>query len=72
MSAQSFTCRTQPASAASVGSIVAMPSRRRWSRQSATQSTCCSIDTIMFDSTDGLPGPVTVKKFGNPTVVSPR
>ena len=25
--------------------------------QSATQSTCCSIDTIMFESTDGLPGP---------------
>ena len=27
---------------------------------SAIQSTCCSIDTIMFDSTDGLCGPVTV------------
>ena len=24
------------------------------------KSTCCSIDTIMFDSTDGLPGPVIV------------
>ena len=26
----------------------------------------------MLDSTDGLPGPVTVKKLGNPTVVRPR
>ena len=26
----------------------------------------------MFDSTDGLPGPVIRKQFGNPTVVSPR
>ena len=26
----------------------------------------------MFDSTDGLPGPVIVKKFGKPTVIKPR
>ena len=26
----------------------------------------------MFESTDGLPGPVMVKKLGKPTVVSPR
>jgi len=26
----------------------------------------------MFDSTDGLPGPVMVKKFGNPLVIKPR
>jgi len=55
-----------------VGSIVVIPSARRWARQSATQSTCCSIDTIMFDSTEGLPGPVMVKRFGKPTLVSPR
>ena len=41
-------------------------------RHSATQSTCCSIDTTMFDSTDGLPGPVIMKKFGNPVVMRPR
>ena len=28
--------------------------------QSAIQSTCCSIETTMLDSTDGLPGPVTM------------
>jgi hypothetical protein len=42
------------------------------SRHSATQSTCCSIDTVMFDRTEGLPGPVSMKKFGNPAVMSPR
>jgi hypothetical protein len=26
----------------------------------------------MLDSTEGLPGPVMVKKLGKPTVVSPR
>ena len=26
----------------------------------------------MFARTDGLPGPVMVKKFGNPTVCTPR
>ena len=36
------------------------------------QSTCCSIDTIMFDSTEGLPGPVTMKRFGNPTDATSR
>src|SRR3954467_2448226 len=40
--------------------------------QSLTQSTCCSIDTAMLDSTEGLPGPVMAKKLGKPTVVRPR
>ena len=26
----------------------------------------------MFDSTDGLPGPVIMKRFGKPTVIRPR
>ncbi len=26
----------------------------------------------MFDSTDGLPGPVIMNRFGNPTVIRPR
>src|SRR5215210_1442932 len=72
MSAQSLTCCTHPASAVSVGSIRVNPWARRVSSWSATQSMCCSIDTVMFDSTDGLPGPVTMNRFGNPVVVSPR
>ena len=39
---------------------------------SVIQSTCCSIDTIMLDSTDGLPGPVIMNRFGNPFVMRPR
>ena len=26
----------------------------------------------MFDNTDGLPGPVIMKRLGNPDVISPR
>ena len=40
--------------------------------QSVIHSTCCSMDTAMFESTDGLPGPVIVKRFGNPADISPR
>ena len=40
--------------------------------QSATQSTCCSIATSMLTSTEGLPGPVMVKRFGKPAVAMPR
>ena len=40
--------------------------------QSAIHSTCCSIDTGMLLSTDGLPGPVIVNRFGNPGTASPR
>ena len=72
MSPKSLTCCTQPASAAGVGSIVVSCCSRMWARQAPIQSTCCSIDTTMFDSTDGLPGPVMVKKFGKPLVISPR
>ena len=72
MSAQSWLCCTQPASASGVGSIRSRFSARRRCRQSAIQSTCCSIETTMFDSTDGLCGPVIVKKLGNPVVIRPR
>ena len=34
--------------------------------QSAIQSTCCSIETTMLLSTDGLPGPVIMNRFGKP------
>ena len=40
--------------------------------QSAIQSTCCSIDTTMLLSTDGLPGPVIMNRFGKPASSSPR
>src|SRR5438128_1727054 len=40
--------------------------------QSAIQSTCCSMDTIMLLSTEGLPGPVMANRLGNPATVSPR
>ncbi len=72
MSPKSLLCWTQPASAIGVGSMVSNPSRWRAARASLTHSTCCSIDTTMFDSTDGLPGPVIMNRLGNPTVVSPR
>src|SRR5215471_4723119 len=69
---QSATCWFHPASAVGVGSMVSKPWSRRSARQSAIHSTCCSIDTDMLESTDGLPGPVMVKRLGNPTVVRPR
>ena len=58
--------------ASGVASIVDCP----WASMEATQSqihtTCCSIDTIMFVSTDGLPGPVIVNMFGKPAPARPR
>src|SRR6266540_1871845 len=46
------------------------PLLRRYSTQSAIQSACCSIDTIMLLSTEGLPGPVMVKRFGKPAMAT--
>ena len=40
--------------------------------RSAIHSTCCSIDTTMFESTDGLPGPVMVNRLGKPATMMPR
>ena len=36
--------------------------------QSPIQFTCCSMATSMLLSTDGLPGPVMVNRFGNPCI----
>ena len=72
MSAPSLTCRPQPSSASWVGSMVSKPPSRRSRNVSATKSTCCSIDTAMFDSTDGLPGPVIMYRLGKPTLNRPR
>ncbi len=35
-------------------------------------STCCSIDTTMLLSTDGLSGPVMVNRLGKPAIATPR
>ena len=43
-----------------------------WAMHSVIHSTCCSIDTGMLDSTDGLCGPVIVNRFGNPATTKPR
>ena len=59
---QSLTC-AYPSGLSDLGGLDGLRPRERSSaRQSATQSTCCSIDTAMFDSADGLPGPVIRKE----------
>ena len=40
--------------------------------QSPIHLTCCSMDTIMFVNTDGLPGPLIVNKLGKPEVPRPK
>ncbi len=69
------TCWTWSVQAAAAGpsaSIVPAPCSRSQARQSPIHSTCCSIATGMLDSTDGLPGPVIVNRFGNPGTATPR
>ena len=65
-SATVFTHATHSACASSVASIVESPSASSDEITSRMYSTCCSIDTTMLVSTDGLPGPVTVNRFGKP------
>ena len=72
MSAQSVQCTRQPSSATGVGSMVSKPFSRMCTNVSRIQSTCCSIDTIMLENTDGLPGPVIMYRLGKPTDVRPR
>ena len=72
MAAQSATCWFHPASASAVGSMVSWPPDRRSTRASVTNSTCCSMATAMFASTDGLPGPVIMNRLGKPSLMSPR
>ena len=40
--------------------------------QSVINSTCCSIAIGTFVKTEGLPGPVIVKKLGKPGICKPR
>jgi hypothetical protein len=70
--ATSVTCRIHAASASPVASAVAYPCADRYPMQSVIHSTCCSIDSAMLLSTEGDPGPVTMSRFGNPCVATPR
>src|SRR5215475_4505774 len=68
----SLTCATHCSCACGVASMEVRPVLRMVSIQSEIHSTCCSIDTGMFERTDGLCGPVTVKKFGKLAMEIPR
>src|SRR3984957_20380873 len=70
--ATSRTCATQFSSASACASMRLSPSSRKYPMQSATHSTCCSIDGSMLVSTAGLPGPVMVKRLGKPAMPRPR
>src|SRR3954469_3952880 len=50
----------------------ARPWSRRYWRQSAVQSTCCSHARIIWLLTPGLCGPVIMNRFGKPAIISPR
>src|SRR3954467_639820 len=71
-SATRFTYSTHASCASGVASIVAWSFAFRCATQSAIQSTCCWIDTSMLVSTEGLPGPLIVKKLGKPCTLRPR
>src|SRR5262245_39317912 len=45
--------------------------RRCW-MQAVIHSTWCSIEVTMLVRTEGLPGPVTVNRFGKPATPNPR
>src|SRR4029077_8032193 len=68
----SATCAPQAARACEAASVGARLLRRIRALHAVTHSTCCSIDTGMFDSTDGLCGPVIVNRFGKPALIRPR
>ena len=70
--AVSCTCSTQLFSALSSGSIDICRWFRIYMIVSVTKSTCCSILTIILLFTEGLPGPVIIKKLGNDSDISPR
>jgi hypothetical protein len=66
--ATSRTCATQFSPASACASMRLSPSSRKYPMQSATHSTCCSIDGSMLVSTEGLPGPV---RLGKPAMPRP-
>ena len=65
-------CSIHSSCASGAASMVLSPWSRRWRNASVIQSTWSSIEATMFVSTDGLPGPVTVKRFGKPATWIPR
>src|SRR5262245_50525410 len=71
-SAAALTCPTQASTASGVASIEPTALSRRYFRQSPIHVTWWWIDIIMFVSTEGLPGPVMVNKFGMPGTPRPR
>src|SRR6202047_4404627 len=70
--ATSRTSATQFSSASACASMRLSPSSHKYPMQSATHSTCCSIDGSMLVSTEGLPGPVMVKRLGKRAMPRPR
>ena len=46
--------------------------RRKSAMQLLAHSTCCSMETTMLLSTEGLPGPVMMNRFGKPATMMPR
>ena len=65
------TSAVQTASASGSASMRSKPRSTMWARQSAIQSTCCSIDSMTLLNTAGLPGPVIMNRFGNPEATRP-
>ncbi len=55
------------ASCASVVGSIGCTHRPAGAHSAVIQSTCCSAPQTMLATTEGLPGPVIVKKFGNPS-----
>ena len=49
-----------------------IPRRVAASINSTAQSTCTSACRTMFASTDGLPGPLKLKRFGNRGTITPK
>jgi hypothetical protein len=70
--ATSLTCSAQSACARCVASTASAPRESAYPIRSRMNSTCCSMDSTMLLSTDGLPGPVTRNMFGNPATATPR
>jgi len=70
--ATSWTCLLHAVAASSIASIVVAPRARAKHSSSSIHSTCCSIATGTLVTTPGLPGPVIVKRFGNPGTLRPR
>ncbi len=71
-SATSFTWAAHSVSESASGSMCVRLVSRSQMMQSPIQFTCCSMATSMLQSTEGLPGPVTVNRLGKPRICRPR